>query len=215
MQARLLVALPILIMIKPAIDHKVVVVTKYLSEALMSPEERYDIVTKVFYRAKKLTSSALTEIILILIVIGLTISLVKGGVYNALEGATMSWMASNKTGNQSLSFAGNWAVFISIPVFSFLGIRWLWRYLIWILLLFRLSKTRLNMLPAHPDRAGGLGIIILAQGLLQLSKLGTALSYMFEGVWVNDLPIERRISEKQIDPSMVFDYAFPIKLQTV
>ena len=271
MQARLLVALPILIMIKPAIDRKVVEVTKYLSEALMSPDERYDIVTRAIYRAKKLTSSALTEIILVLIVIGLTISLVKGGVYSALEGGTMSWMASNKTGNQSLSFAGDWAVFISIPVFSFLGIRWIWRYLIWTLLLLRLSKSRLNLLPTHPDRAGGLGIIILAQksfnmifvagsalisgqlmaqltkhpdsfnsirnlglayivlclilvlfplvffmgklvktkqqGLLHLSKLGAILSHKFEWEWVNDLPNERRISEKQVDPSMVYDYA--------
>jgi hypothetical protein len=271
MQARLLVALPILIMIKPVIDHKVVEVTKYLSEALMSPEDRHDIVTRAFHRAKKLTSSALTEVILLLIVIGLTISLVKGGVYSALEGGTTSWMASNKSGNQSLSFSGDWAVFFSIPVFSFLLIRWLWRYLIWMLLLFRLSKSRLNLLATHPDRAGGLGIIILAQrnfnlifvagsavisgqlmaqlmkypdsfntirnlgiayivlclalvlfplvffmgklvttkqqGLLRLSKLGATLSDKFEREWENELPIERRISEKQVDPSMIYDYA--------
>ena len=271
MQARLLVALPILIMIKPAIDNKVVKVTKYLSETLMGPEERHEIISKAFFRAKKLTSSGLTEIILLLIVIGITISLVKGGVYSALEGGTTSWMASTKTGIQSLSFAGDWAVFFSIPLFSFLLMRWLWRYFIWMLLLFRISKSRLNLLPTHADRAGGLGIIILAQrnfnmifvagsalisgqlmaqlikypdsfftirnlglsyivislilvlfplvffmgklvkikqqGLMQLSKRGATLSAKFEGEWVNDLPIERRISEQHVDPSMVFDYS--------
>lgn len=36
MQARLLIALPLLILIKPAIDNKVIAVAKYLSGALMS-----------------------------------------------------------------------------------------------------------------------------------------------------------------------------------
>ncbi|MEI7982655.1 MAG: hypothetical protein WCI71_13470 [Bacteroidota bacterium] len=193
MQARLLVALPILIMIKPAIDNKVVEVTMYLSETLMGPEERHEIITKAFFRAKKLTSSGLTEIVLLLIVIGMTISLVKGGVYSALEGGITSWMASTKTGNQSLSFAGDWAVFFSIPLFSFFLLRWLWRYLILILfpLVFFMGKL----------------VKVKQQGLMQLSKLGATLSSKFEGEWVNDLPIEQRISEQHVDPSMVFDYS--------
>ncbi len=206
-----------------------------------------------------------------LIVIGATISLVKGSVYSGLEGGTASWMTATKEGNQTLSFAGDWAVFISIPLFQFFLLRWLWRYFVWVLLLFRLSKTPLSLLPSHADRAGGLGIFILAQrnfnlifvaasvvisgqliaqltldpdsfstirnevigyiviclilvlfpllfftgklaktkhqGLVDLSNLSADLSRKFEEEWVNDLPIERRIAEKQADPSMVFDYS--------
>jgi hypothetical protein len=271
MQARVLVALPMLIMIKLAIDSKVIAVAKYLSDALMSPEERQLILTTALRRAKKLTSSALTEILLLLIVIGATISFVKSGAYSALETGTTSWMTSSAEGNQTLSVAGYWAIIISIPIFQFLLLRWLWRYFVWMLLLFRLSKAKLNLLPTHADRAGGLGIIMLAQrsfnlifvagsvvisgqfiaqlldhpdsfntikgeaiayivicivfilipllfftgklfktkneGLLHLSNLGATLSRKFEREWVNDLPIEKRIEEQQVDPSMVYDYS--------
>ena len=271
MHARLLVALPMLILIKLPIDSKVNVVTKYLAEVLMSSEERQEFLTTAFRRARKLTSSALTEIILLLIVIGATISFVKGGVYSALEDGTTSWMTYSNDVGQRLSVAGYWAVFISIPIFQFLLLSWLWRYFVWMMLLFHLSKVKLNLMPTHADRAGGLGIIILAQrsfnlifvaggitisgqfiaqllkhpdsfesirgqgmayiiiclvvllipllffmkklfkikneGLLRMSDLGAILSSQFEREWVNDLPIEKKLAGKQVDPSLLFDYS--------
>ncbi len=271
MQARMLVALPMLILIKVAIDSKVIVVSNYISGSLISKDERQIIFTTVLQRAKKLTSSVIAEIILLLIVIAVTISLVKTGMYSALEGGTRSWMTSTKEGSPVLSVAGYWAVLVSIPMFQFLLLRWIWRYIVWISLLFRLSKARLNLWPTHADRAGGLGLIMMAQksfnlvfvvgsvvlsgqfiaqiiehpdffktirgeaiayivisisfilmpllfftgklyktkndGLLQLGILGAALSGKFDRKWVNDLPAEKRIEEKEVDPSILFDYA--------
>jgi hypothetical protein len=163
MHARLLVALPMLIMIKLPIDTKVNAVTKFLAEVLMSPEERQEFLTTAFRRARKLTSSALTEIILLLIVIGTTVSFVKGGAYSALKDGAISWMTYTNEAGQRLSVAGYWGVIISIPIFRFLLLRWLWRYFVWIILLFHLSKATLNLMPTHADRAGGLGIIMVAQ----------------------------------------------------
>jgi hypothetical protein len=271
MQARILVALQMVILIKVSINTNVAGVLKYISEALMNAEERESILSKALGRARKLTNSGMAEVVLLLIVMVATVSLVKGGVYSTLETGTTSWMAAPKTGNIALSAAGYWAVLISIPVFQFLFLRWLWRYFVWILLLFRLSKARLNLLSTHADRAGGLGILMLAQksfnlvfvvgsvvlagqfmvrlskhpeyfdatrneaigyiilsiffilipllffagkltrikyeGLQRLSFLGATLSQKFEREWVNDLPIEKRLEEKQVDPSLLFDYS--------
>ena len=135
----------------------------------------------------------------------------------------------------------------------------------------RLSKAKLKLQPTHADRAGGLGIILLAQrsfnllfasisvlisgalvthlledpdsfstvrgemigyivfclvlllspllfftrklvktkneGLVHLSNLGATLSRKFETEWINDLSIEKTSTDKQTDPSMVYDYA--------
>jgi len=163
MHARLLVALPMLIMIELTIDSKVYVVIKYLAEELMSLKDRQDFLATSFQRARKLTNSALTEIILLLIVIGITVSFVRGGVYATLEDGTTSWMTYTREASQRMSVAGYWAIFISIPIFQFLILRWLWRYIIWVMLLFLLSKAKLNLMPTHADRAGGLGIIMIAQ----------------------------------------------------
>ena len=144
-QARLLVALPILIIIRLIIDDKVIVVLKYLSDDLMDAEERELMMTKAFRRAKILTYSSWTELILLFLVISITTSFVKTGLYSELEVGTRSWMAENKAGYQTLSLAGDWTVFISLPIFQFLFFRWLWRYFVWVILLFRLSRARLNL----------------------------------------------------------------------
>jgi hypothetical protein len=270
MQARILVALPILVFIKFAIDSKVSAVAKYLSEALMDGEERQLVLSKVFYRAKRLTTSVGSEIILLLFVVLATISLVKGNVLSELQSGKTSWMAFAKNEGLKLSIAGYWAVIISIPLFQFLFLRWLWRYFVWTMLLLRLSRAKLILLPTHADRSGGLGIIMLAQrrfnlifvagsvvisgqfiaqvianresfnvirgevvayiifcivlilipllffmaklvkvkdeGLLHLSSLAATMSGKFEKEWVNDLPIEKKIEEDHVDPSMLYDY---------
>ena len=46
---------------------------------------------------------------------------------------------------------------------------------------------------------------VIVDGLLHLGNLSAALSNKFESEWVNNLPIEKRIEEKQVDPSMLFD----------
>ena len=270
MQARILLALPMLIMIKAPIDYKSIAVLKYITGALLSPEDRSTFLTTTLRKCRALTSSILTDIILLLIVIVATLSLVKSGVYSGLKIDTSSWMASMTNGQQSLSLAGKWTVFISIPIFQFVMLRWLWKYIIWIYLLFRLSQTRLKLMPTHSDRAGGLGIIILAQrsysmifmalsivlsgqliaqllqepdsvivirnvviayvvlslfliicpllffigkllktkhqGLFHLSNLGAELSRKFEDDWISKKPIEERIEENPVDPSMLYDY---------
>jgi hypothetical protein len=119
MQARVLIALPMLIIIRVAIDGKVRAVINHFGTTLLSPEEREYIINTTFRRAKKLTSSALTEIIFLLLVIIATVSLVKGGVYSGLESGMTTWMATENEGGQTLSFAGYWSVFVSIPLFQF------------------------------------------------------------------------------------------------
>jgi hypothetical protein len=185
MQARILIALPMMIFIKVVIDNKVTAVIQYISIALLSPDERQLIIETTFARAKKLTSSTLTEIVLLLVVFSFTISMVKAGIYSGLEGDISSWMVSNSDGKQTFSIAGYWAVCVSIPTFQFLLIRWLWRYIVWTILLFRLSKSDLILLPTHPDRSGGLGIIMLAQRAFNL--VFVASSVVISGQLMTDL----------------------------
>ncbi len=110
-QGRLLLAIPLLIIMRHTIDTKVNAVIHYIADALMSPEERQIIVSTAIYRAKRLTNSALTEIILVIIVILYSISLVKSNTFGELQGGTTSWMAVFHAGNQELTFAGRWACF--------------------------------------------------------------------------------------------------------
>jgi hypothetical protein len=41
----------------------------------------------------------------------------------------------------------------------FLVLRWIWRFAVWALLLFKISRMRLRLVAYHPDRSGGLGFL--------------------------------------------------------
>lgn len=269
--ARLLIALPMLIAIRNIIDIKTTAIIKYFTESLLDAEGRERMVTIILPRIRKLACSSLTELILILIVIGSVLGLLKSGVYSELQSGSTTWKYIGMAEGKIMSMAGKWAVFVSIPFFQFLLLQWLWRYTVWMILLFSFSRSRLKLLPTHADRAGGLGILILAQrtfntvfiacslvissqlivqiskhpenfktvgmvtigfivfclillivplvffapklvvtkqrGLLNLSNLAVELSSTFEKEWLNTIPLEKRIEEQHVDPSMAFDYA--------
>ena len=163
MHVRLLVALPMLLLIRLFIEAKVAVVVKYLSDTLVSAEDKKNIFPKILRRGKRLTNSVWAEIIMLGLVIVITISPIKGGMMSGLQHETDLWMFAGNEGSHALSMAGKWSIYISIPVFQFILLWWLWRYFVWVLLLFRISRMKLNLEPTHPDLTGGLGILLLAQ----------------------------------------------------
>jgi hypothetical protein len=59
----------------------------------------------------------------------------------------------------SISLSGIWYFIVCITVFRFLLIRWLWRFGVWVFFLWRLTKLDLDLVPTHPDFAGGLGYL--------------------------------------------------------
>lgn len=59
--------------------------------------------------------------------------------------------------------AGLWYWMVCLPLVRFLLFRWLWRIALWWCFLWRLAKLKLHLAPAHPDGAGGLGYLEVAQ----------------------------------------------------
>ena len=62
-------------------------------------------------------------------------------------------------GRWHLTPAGYWYVFVSIPIAQFILLRWYVRLFIWYRFLWQVSRIPLNLVPTHPDRAGGLGFL--------------------------------------------------------
>lgn len=163
MHARILIALPVLILIRKVIHKKTMAVIGYMADALLDEESRQKLITETMPRMRKLACSSWTEAILILIVVSSAFSLYQSGAYTEIVGESTSWKIDNTREGTVISLAGKWAAFISIPFFQFLLLQWMWRYIVWIMLLFHFSKLPLKLLPTHADRAGGIGILVLAQ----------------------------------------------------
>jgi hypothetical protein len=76
---------------------------------------------------------------------------------------------------------------VSLPIFQFFLLRWYARLFIWFQFLRRISSLDLHLLPAHPDRAGGLGFlgagsyafapVLFAQGTVLAGLLANRIFY--------------------------------------
>jgi len=99
---------------------------------------------------------------------------------------TATWYAM-PGGRWNLTPAGLWYVFISIPILQFILLRWYVRFLIWYRFLWQVSRMPLNLIPTHPDRAGGLGFlggvsytfgpVLFAQGAMLAGLIASNVLY--------------------------------------
>lgn len=110
--------------------------------------------------------------------------------------AGTSWEGTAVGGQVTLSWAGEIARFLSTPLFLFLALRWLWRFLVWTGLLFRISRLPLQLTPLHPDRSGGLGFLAVFPGIF--SGFIFALSCVVASAMVKELGLARH------DPNVVW-----------
>jgi hypothetical protein len=85
-----------------------------------------------------------------------------------LYGPLSSWRTVSGPAGPEYTFAGLWHSLISLPIYRFLLLRWLWRYLLWARFLWRLSRLGLRLEPIHPDRMGGLGFLPKGQASFAL-----------------------------------------------
>ena len=61
-----------------------------------------------------------------------------------------------------LTGAGWYALLVGAPMIQFLALIVLWRWLLWSIFAFRLSRLNLRLVPSHPDENGGLGFLSIS-----------------------------------------------------
>ena len=72
-----------------------------------------------------------------------------------------------------------WVAFLSLPLFRIVLLQWVWRWALWALLMARTSLLDLELQPAHPDLAGGLGF--LEQAAISFLSLQVAVGAVVAG----------------------------------
>ena len=81
--------------------------------------------------------------------------------------------------------AGWWYTLVCIPVFQFLFWRWCWRLLIWTRFLWRFSRLDLQLIPTHPDAAGGLAGLGVAH--VDLAPISLAMSAVLSASYAEQI----------------------------
>ena len=148
---RFLISLPVLIMAEMIVHHRVMnVVAQFSSRRLIAPEVQSHFDAAIA-SAIRLRNSVVAELVLVILVWTVGYSIWK---HFALSRG--SWYGGGGTPH---TLAGYWYVFVSLPIYQFIVLRWGFRLLILYRFLWSVSRLPLRLDALHPDRAGGLGFL--------------------------------------------------------
>lgn len=192
---RFLVAVPLLIVAELVVHQRLRPIAGAFLERRLIPEAELPRFDAALRSAFRLRNSVFAELLLIVLVYGFGV-LVVWRQYTALHAAT--WYATPSPTGSTLSLAGVWYGYVSLPIFQFLLIRWYFRLFIWARFLWQVSRIRLSLLPLHPDRLGGLGflsntvyafaVLVAAHGVMLAGQLANRI--VFLGAALPDFKVE-------------------------
>jgi hypothetical protein len=180
---RFLIALPVLIMAELVVHIRISpLVRRFVERRIVVIEDwpRFNAAVSSALRAR---NSVLLELALLILVYTLGLWVWRSQI---AVGAT-TWYGTLETTHLHLTLAGYWYVFVSIPIFQFILLRWYMRLVLWFRLLWQISRLNLRLTAAHPDRAGGIGFlgkssyafgpILFAQGALLAGLIASRVLY--------------------------------------
>jgi hypothetical protein len=181
---KFLVAMPLLIAAELVVHQRMRTVARTFRDRRLIPEGATSRLDAAVASAYRLRNSVLAEVLLIAFVYIVGIAVIWRH-YGTLDTAT--WYATPTADGSSLTLAGAWYGYVSLPVFQFLLCRWYFRMFIWARLLWQVSRIELSLVPTHPDRAGGLGFLattvhafiplLMAHGALLAGQLASQIFY--------------------------------------
>ena len=151
---RFLAALPILIGAELIVHLRIrPMVRRFIDLRLVLPADMPHF-RKAIDSAVKIRNSVFVELILVAAVY--TVGL---WVWNSRTELGLTTWYALPGGKWKLTPAGYWYVFVSLPIFQFILLRWYVRLWIWFRFLWQVNRLNLNLLPTHPDRCGGLSFL--------------------------------------------------------
>lgn len=153
---RFLAAMPMLIGAELIVHRRMSILISHFLDRKLIPEADMARFKAAIESALKLRNSVVSEVLILVFVYAIGI-LVVWKNYVGLNIDT--WYAGIVDGHRDLNLAGYWLVLVSLPFFQFMLLRWYYRLFIWVRFLWQVSRIKLNLIPTHPDRIGGLGFL--------------------------------------------------------
>jgi hypothetical protein len=153
--ARFVLAVMIFVLMEPMAERRLRRLVSHFVDSGLVLQAQLPAAAAALLKALQRRDSRVAEIVALLAAYAASYGIVTADL--AME--PTSWLAPIQDGVAHLSLAGWWCLLVSLPLFLFLLARWIWRFVVWALLLRDLAKLDLQLVATHPDRAGGLGFI--------------------------------------------------------
>ena len=169
---RLLVSVPLLYWADVVLHDLCALAIEDFTERRVAASERRERLPDTLALAERLRGSALAELVC------LVLALLTGQASLSAPPA----QAMLAPGHSVIVTARLlWIAYIALPVFAFLLLRALWRWLIWCWLLWQFSRVKARLVPTHPDGCGGL--VLLAMPGRAFAIVLAAVGAAVAGTW--------------------------------
>jgi hypothetical protein len=182
---RFLVVVPLLLIAEPVVHLRLLPIARAFLERNLIPAVAQPRFEQALRSAFRLRNSVLAEVLLLAVVYAVGV-LIVWRHYTILRAD--SWYAAPSAAGATLSAAGLWYGYVSLPVFQFLLLRWYFRLFIWTCFLWQVSRIPLSLIPTHPDELGGLGflsktvyaftLLLLAHGAMLAAQIADRIYFL-------------------------------------
>ena len=184
LHARLLVALPLLVVAELLVNRRMGATVRQFFDRGLIPDAARAKFDACIGSAMRMRNSVTAEALLVALVYIVGVGFIwRTQVVLDVD----SWYGMAEHGALRPSLAGWWLGCVSLPVFQFLLLRWYFRMFLWARFLWQVSRLELALVPTHPDRSGGLGFLggvgymfaplLVAQGAVLAGSMAKRILY--------------------------------------
>jgi hypothetical protein len=153
--ARFIISIFMFVMMERSAEKRIaMLIRQFFDSGLVRAEDRPRF-QQALRRADEHSGSTLAELAILALAYAISVK----GVLVYIAVLHESWPIHLVDGRMHLSPAGWWTLLISQPLFWFLLLRWLWRFVVWTMLLRDISRFDLRLVATHPDQSGGVGFL--------------------------------------------------------
>lgn len=177
--ARLLIAVPVLLVGQLMMDVRFRMIVAHIGEANLLGIEDWPRLDSTIALVKRLRDSIFPEAAILALVVIHTATTLRRQV------DATPWLASGVQPDLHLTAAGWYGVLVSATIFQFLLGLGLWKWLLWALFAFKFSRLDLKLIPIHPDRHGGLGFLGLTP--IAFTPISFAAATAIGSTWRHDI----------------------------
>jgi hypothetical protein len=177
--ARLLIAVPVLLVGQLWVESRFRMVVEHITKARLLETPDMARLDNLIAMLRRLRDSVIPELaILFLLVVHDVTS------YKTQLDAT-PWLAHGVGSDLHLTAAGWYAVLVSATMFQFLLGLGLWKWLLWAVFAFKMSRLNLKLVPTHADGHGGLGFLGLTP--IAFTPIAFAATIAIAATWRQEM----------------------------
>ena len=150
---RFLVLIPLFLVSEKIVDARLKELTnQFFKAGILANRDlpQYDVIKN---RIRALSESIVPDLVILLIVV------VNAIIKWKLKSNEVTYWEVIPGDTGTISWAGIWLGALSLPLFQYLMLDWIWRWILWFLYFIKIAKLPLKLNPAHPDQCGGLGFL--------------------------------------------------------